>query len=190
VFAVAHNFRKVRSTPGCTPAPATRLTNHKWTIKELVRNLSETHKQFDDTTWRRLSTVLTTLQSPGLNYAIVQHTRFAGEKSFLYGKNLHHWSAGCPDFKPGNGGTWSGGHRHGGLVFRGLRQRQIISRPGGGADIRGECQPDNGGDAAGAAVYSSASRGCGQSGRRGRFEAVESCLYRLDRSKPAATEKF
>jgi IS1 family transposase/transposase-like protein len=42
LFAVAHNYCKVHSTLGSTPAVAANLTNHKWTIEELIRTLSET----------------------------------------------------------------------------------------------------------------------------------------------------
>jgi IS1 family transposase len=42
LFVVAHNFCKVHSTLGCTPAAGARLTDHNWTIEELVKNLSET----------------------------------------------------------------------------------------------------------------------------------------------------
>jgi transposase-like protein/IS1 family transposase len=42
LFVVAHNFCKVHSTLGCTPALGARLTNHNWSIEELVRKLSET----------------------------------------------------------------------------------------------------------------------------------------------------
>ncbi len=42
LFVVAHNFCKVHQTLGCTPALGARLTNHNWTIEELVKKLSET----------------------------------------------------------------------------------------------------------------------------------------------------
>jgi IS1 family transposase len=42
LFTVAHNFCKVHTTLGCTPALGARLTDHNWTIEELVKKLSET----------------------------------------------------------------------------------------------------------------------------------------------------
>jgi transposase-like protein/IS1 family transposase len=42
LFAVTHNFCKVHNTLGCTPALGARLTDHNWTIEELVKKLSET----------------------------------------------------------------------------------------------------------------------------------------------------
>ena len=42
LFVVAYNFCKVHSTLGCTPAVGARLTNHVWSIEELVKRLSET----------------------------------------------------------------------------------------------------------------------------------------------------
>lgn len=42
LFVVAHNFCKLHSTLGCTPALGARLTDHNWTIEELVKRLSET----------------------------------------------------------------------------------------------------------------------------------------------------
>ncbi|MGO9478357.1 MAG: IS1 family transposase [Limisphaerales bacterium] len=42
LFVVAHNFCKVHSTLGCTPAVGARLTDHAWTIEELISRLSET----------------------------------------------------------------------------------------------------------------------------------------------------
>jgi len=40
LFVVAHNFCKVHSTLGTTPAVGARLTNHVWSIEELVKTLS------------------------------------------------------------------------------------------------------------------------------------------------------
>jgi IS1 family transposase/transposase-like protein len=42
LFTVAYNFCKRHSTLGCTPAVGARLTDHNWTIEELVKRLSET----------------------------------------------------------------------------------------------------------------------------------------------------
>jgi transposase-like protein/IS1 family transposase len=42
LFAVAYNFCKRHQTLGCTPAVGARLTDHTWTIEELVSRLSET----------------------------------------------------------------------------------------------------------------------------------------------------
>lgn len=42
LFVVAYNFCKVHQTLGCTPARGARLTNHNWTVAELVKNLSAT----------------------------------------------------------------------------------------------------------------------------------------------------
>jgi len=42
LFTVAHNFCKIHTTLGCTPALGARLTDHNWTIDELVKKLSET----------------------------------------------------------------------------------------------------------------------------------------------------
>jgi len=42
LFVVTHNFCKRHETLGCTPALGARLTDHNWTIEELVRKLSET----------------------------------------------------------------------------------------------------------------------------------------------------
>ena len=42
LFVVAYNFCKVHQTLGCTPALGARLTDHNWTIEELVKKLSET----------------------------------------------------------------------------------------------------------------------------------------------------
>jgi transposase-like protein/IS1 family transposase len=42
LFVVAYNFCKVHSTLGCTPAVGARLTDHAWTIEELVKQLSTT----------------------------------------------------------------------------------------------------------------------------------------------------
>lgn len=42
LFVVAYNFCKVHSTLGCTPAVGARLTDHTWSIEELVKKLSET----------------------------------------------------------------------------------------------------------------------------------------------------
>jgi len=42
LFVVAYNFCKVHSTLGCTPAVGARLTDHVWTVEELVKRLSET----------------------------------------------------------------------------------------------------------------------------------------------------
>jgi IS1 family transposase len=39
LFVVAHNFCKVHSTLGCTPALGARHTNHNWTIEELLKKL-------------------------------------------------------------------------------------------------------------------------------------------------------
>lgn len=42
LFVVAYNFCKRHETLGCTPALGARLTDHNWTIEELVKKLSET----------------------------------------------------------------------------------------------------------------------------------------------------
>ena len=42
LFVVAYNFCKRHQTLGCTPAVKSHLTDHNWTIEELVKNLSET----------------------------------------------------------------------------------------------------------------------------------------------------
>jgi hypothetical protein len=42
LFVVAYNFCKRHETLGCTPAVGARLTDHNWTIEELVTRLSET----------------------------------------------------------------------------------------------------------------------------------------------------
>jgi IS1 family transposase len=42
LFVVAYNFCKRHETLGCTPALGARLTDHNWTIEELVKRLSET----------------------------------------------------------------------------------------------------------------------------------------------------
>ena len=42
LFVVAYNFCKVHSTTGTTPAVGARLTNHVWTVEELVKILSNT----------------------------------------------------------------------------------------------------------------------------------------------------
>jgi IS1 family transposase/transposase-like protein len=42
LFAITYNFCKVHSTLGCTPAVGARLTDHNWTVEELVKRLSET----------------------------------------------------------------------------------------------------------------------------------------------------
>jgi len=42
LFVTTHNFCKIHSTLGCTPALGARLTDHNWTIEELVHKLSET----------------------------------------------------------------------------------------------------------------------------------------------------
>jgi transposase-like protein/IS1 family transposase len=39
LFVVAYNFCKVHSTLGCTPAVGARLTDHVWTVEELVKKL-------------------------------------------------------------------------------------------------------------------------------------------------------
>ena len=39
LFTVAYNFCKVHTTLGCTPALGARLTDHNWTIEELVKKL-------------------------------------------------------------------------------------------------------------------------------------------------------
>jgi IS1 family transposase len=36
VFVAAYNFCKVHSTLGCTPAMGAKLTDHRWTIEELI----------------------------------------------------------------------------------------------------------------------------------------------------------
>lgn len=38
VFVAAYNFCKVHSTLGCTPAVGAKITDHTWTIEELVEN--------------------------------------------------------------------------------------------------------------------------------------------------------
>jgi IS1 family transposase/transposase-like protein len=42
LFVVAYNFCKRHETLGCTPALGARLTDHNWSIDELVHKLSET----------------------------------------------------------------------------------------------------------------------------------------------------
>lgn len=42
LFVTTYNFCKVHQTLGCTPALGARLTDHNWTIEELVKRLSET----------------------------------------------------------------------------------------------------------------------------------------------------
>lgn len=42
LFVVAYNFCKRHSTLGTTPAVKSHLTDHIWTVKELVQNLSAT----------------------------------------------------------------------------------------------------------------------------------------------------
>ncbi|MGB7748385.1 MAG: IS1 family transposase [Verrucomicrobiia bacterium] len=42
LFVVAYNFCKRHETLGCTPAVGARLTDHTWTIEELIKRLSET----------------------------------------------------------------------------------------------------------------------------------------------------
>ncbi len=42
LFAVAYNFCKRHQTLSCTPAVGARLTDHVWTIEELITRLSET----------------------------------------------------------------------------------------------------------------------------------------------------
>jgi hypothetical protein len=42
LFTVADNFCKRHQTLGCTPATGARLTDHTWTVEELVSRLSET----------------------------------------------------------------------------------------------------------------------------------------------------
>ena len=37
LFVAAHNFCKVHSTLGCTPAVGAKLTDHDWTVEELVK---------------------------------------------------------------------------------------------------------------------------------------------------------
>jgi IS1 family transposase len=37
LFAAAHNFVKVHSTLGCTPAVGIKLTDHTWTVEELLK---------------------------------------------------------------------------------------------------------------------------------------------------------
>jgi IS1 family transposase len=39
LFVAAHNFCKVHTTLGTTPAVGLKLTDHVWTIEELIRNL-------------------------------------------------------------------------------------------------------------------------------------------------------
>lgn len=40
LFIMTYNFCKVHSTLGCTPAVGLKLTDHAWTIEELVREIS------------------------------------------------------------------------------------------------------------------------------------------------------
>lgn len=44
LFVAAYNFCKVHSTLGCTPAVGAKLTDHTWTVKELIK---ETTKETD-----------------------------------------------------------------------------------------------------------------------------------------------
>jgi len=41
LFVTAYNFCQVHSTLGCTPAVGARLTNHVWTVEELVKKLQK-----------------------------------------------------------------------------------------------------------------------------------------------------
>jgi hypothetical protein len=41
VFVAAYNFCKVHSTMGCTPAVASNLTDHAWTVEELIDNATK-----------------------------------------------------------------------------------------------------------------------------------------------------
>jgi transposase-like protein/IS1 family transposase len=42
LFIAAYNFCKVHSTLGCTPAVGVRLTDHTWTIEELIKCITST----------------------------------------------------------------------------------------------------------------------------------------------------
>jgi len=42
LFVTAYNFCKVHNTLGCTPAQGARITDHNWTVDELIQRLSET----------------------------------------------------------------------------------------------------------------------------------------------------
>jgi hypothetical protein len=37
LFVAAHNFSKVHSTLGCTPAVGAKLTDHTWSVEELIK---------------------------------------------------------------------------------------------------------------------------------------------------------
>jgi hypothetical protein len=37
LFVVAYNFCKVHSTLGCTPAVGAKLTDHTWSVEELIK---------------------------------------------------------------------------------------------------------------------------------------------------------
>jgi IS1 family transposase len=41
LFVCAHNFCKIHSTLGCTPAMGAKLTDHDWTIEELIRRVTQ-----------------------------------------------------------------------------------------------------------------------------------------------------
>jgi hypothetical protein len=42
LFVATYNFCKVHSTLGCTPAVGSKLTDHNWTIEELIEKASAT----------------------------------------------------------------------------------------------------------------------------------------------------
>jgi IS1 family transposase len=44
LFVCAHNWCKVHSTLGCTPAVGMKLTDHTWTVKELIERASSVEK--------------------------------------------------------------------------------------------------------------------------------------------------
>ncbi len=44
LFVCAHNFCKVHSTLGCTPAVGMKLTDHTWTVEELIDRASSVEK--------------------------------------------------------------------------------------------------------------------------------------------------
>jgi IS1 family transposase len=41
LFVCAHNFCKIHNTLGCTPAVGAKLTDHNWSIKELLRHITK-----------------------------------------------------------------------------------------------------------------------------------------------------
>lgn len=41
LFVAAYNFCKVHSTTGMTPAMGSKLTDHVWTVEELLREATE-----------------------------------------------------------------------------------------------------------------------------------------------------